>query len=71
MKTLERIEANAKQLIKQYDTSERLLMDAMKESMGWAMSLVTRRSAPSIPQLERLTTQLLAIILASDKGQDE
>lgn len=65
MKTLERIEANAQQLIRQYDTSERLLSDAMKESMGWAMGLVTRKSLPSLPQLERLATQLLAIIMAS------
>lgn len=66
MKTLERIEANAQQLIRQYDTSERLLSDAMKESMGWAMSLATRKSVPSISQLERLATQLVAIIMASE-----
>lgn len=70
MKTLERIEANAKQLISQYDTSERLLSDAIKESMGWAMPLVMRKSMPNVPQLERLATQLIAIIMVSEPGDE-
>lgn len=66
MKALERMEANAKQLISQYDKSERLLSDAIKETMGWAVPLAMHRTMPSLPQLERLATQLIAIIIASE-----
>lgn len=68
---LERIEANARQLMRQYATSEQLLADSMKEATSWVMPLVMRKSTPSLPQLERLATQMLAIILASEEPGDE
>lgn len=42
-----------------------LLEDAMKEAMPWAMALAMQKRLPSLVQLERLATQLIAIVAAS------
>lgn len=70
MKTIERMQANAEQLIEQYDSANRLLSDAMSEAMPWAMALATQRKTPGLPQLERLATQIIAILMASEKVKE-
>lgn len=37
----------------------------MKEAMPWAMALAMQKKIPSLAQLERLATQLIAIVAAS------
>lgn len=64
-KVLERIEANAQQLIDTYPSANMLLSDAMKESMVWVVPLVSSKKVPSLPQLEKLATQITAILMAS------
>lgn len=53
--------------MEQYSSANMLLSDAMKEAMPWAMSLVTSKKTPTLPQLERLATQIVAILMASQK----
>lgn len=65
----QRIQKNAQYLIDNYPKSEALLRTAMQEAMPWAMSLYTRGAIPALPQLERLATQLVAILMASQPGQ--
>lgn len=64
-KVYERIRLNAAQLMETYPTAARLLEDAMKEAMPWAMALAMQKRLPSLVQLERLATQLIAIVAAS------
>lgn len=64
-KVLERIEANAQQLIDTYPSANMLLSDAMKESMVWVVPLVSSKKVPSLSQLEKLATQITAILMAS------
>ena len=64
-KVYERIRLNADQLMETYPTATRLLEDAMKEAMPWAMALAMQKRLPSLAQLERLATQLIAIVAAS------
>lgn len=64
-KVLERIEANAQQLIDTYPSANMLLSDAMKESMVWVVPLVSSKKVPSLAQLEKLATQITAILMAS------
>ena len=64
-KVLERIEANAQQLIDTYPSANMLLSDAMKESMVWVVPLVSSKKVPSLAQLEKLATQITAILIAS------
>lgn len=68
-KVYERIRLNADQLMETYPTAARLLEDAMedamKEAMPWAMALAMQKRLPSLAQLERLATQLIAIVAAS------
>lgn len=70
MTVMERVQANAEQLIEQYDSANRLLNDAMSESIPWAMALATQKKTPGLPQLERLATQIIAILLASEKVKE-
>lgn len=65
----QRIEKNAQYLIDNYPKSEALLKDAMKDAMPWAMALYTRGAVPAVPQIERLATQLMAILMASEPEQ--
>lgn len=62
----QRMEKNARYLINNYPKSEALLKDAMKDAMPWATALYTRGAVPALPQLERLATQLMAILIASE-----
>ena len=63
---LERIEKNAEALQKQYKSANALLKDAVSEAIPWASALGMRGVVPDVPKLERLATQLLAIIMASE-----
>lgn len=65
-KLLSRMQRNARYLIDNYDKSETLLRNAMQEAMPWATALYTQGKPPQLPQLERLATQLLAILIASE-----
>lgn len=62
----QRIQKNAQYLTEHYSRSETLLKAAMQEAMPWATSLYMRGSVPSLPQIERLATQLVAILIASE-----
>lgn len=62
----QRIQKNAQYLIDHYPKSEALLRAAMQEAMPWAMGLYTKGAIPALPQLERLATQLIAILVASE-----
>ena len=64
---IDRISMNAEAIMDQYSSANMLLADAMKEAMPWAMSLVTSKKTPTLPQLERLATQIVAILMASQK----
>lgn len=64
-KVYERIRLNAGHLMETYPTAARLLEDAMQEAMPWAMALAMQKRLPSLAQLERLATQLTAIVAAS------
>lgn len=64
-KTLVRMQANAEQLMEAYPSAVRLLNDAMNEAMPWAVAMKTKRRPPNLIQLERLATQILAILMAS------
>lgn len=66
-KVLERIQDNAAHLSTQYSTSSQLLGAAMQDAMPWAMNYATRGVVPRLDQLEKLCTQLLAIVMASSK----
>ena len=62
---LSRIEANAEAMMAQYPTASGLLHAAMNEAMPWAVALKTRRRVPELAKLERLATQIVAILMAS------
>lgn len=62
---INRLRANAEHLMTVYPTSQALLNRAVQGAMPWASALAMRGATPSIDQLETLTTQLLAILIAS------
>lgn len=62
---LERIEKNARQLMDTYPTSAALMQTAISEAMGWAVPLKMRGKIPGVDKLERLATQLVAILAAT------
>lgn len=64
-KLMQRMLANAEQFQEAYPTSAALLKSAMAEAMPWAMPLYSSGRTPNKLQLERLGTQILAILLAS------
>ena len=64
---LDRMTRNAQGLIEQYDTANHLLNDAVKDAMTWGPSLITTGRTPSLAQLERLATQILAILMVGVK----
>lgn len=69
-KLLTRIQANAEHLIETYPTASRLLADAMTDAAPWVLALKMNGRTPSLMQLERLTTQLLAILMAGTPEPD-
>lgn len=68
---MNRIVENARHLQGQYDKSDVLLRNAMKDAMPWAIQLATRGVIPSIDKLELLATQLIAILDASQKDNTD
>lgn len=62
---LERIEKNARQLMDTYPTSAALMQTAISEAMGWAVPLKMKGKIPGVDKLERLATQLVAILAAT------
>lgn len=66
---IDRISMNAEAIMEQYSSANMLLSDAMKEAMPWVMQLVTGKKTPTLPQLERLATQIVAILMASHKEE--
>lgn len=64
-KVLERVERNVQQYLDTYPTAETLLYEAMQDASVWVVPLVTTKKAPSLMQMEKLATQLLAIVAAS------
>lgn len=68
---MERIESNAQALIGQYPSANRLLQDAINEAVPWAMPLATQGRIPSLDRIERLATQLIAIVIASSPSPNE
>jgi len=67
---MDRIEANAEAMMQQYPTASGLLHAAMNEAMPWAVALKTRRRVPELAKLERLATQIVAILMASTPPDD-
>lgn len=64
-KLLKRMEANAEQYCEAYPTASALLGTAVAEAVPWVMQMQTARRMPDKLQLERLATQILAILMAS------
>lgn len=62
---IQRLQANAEHLIQTYPTANALLKSAVQGAMPWAGALVARGTVPPLDKLETLTTQLLAILMAS------
>lgn len=63
---MERLETNARQLESQYARANDILNDAVKEAMPWAGQLAMQGRVPQIDRIERLATQLIAILIASE-----
>lgn len=64
-KLMKRMEANAEQFCDAYTTAAALLQTAMMEAMPWVVAMKTQGMMPNRLQLERLGTQVLAILMAS------
>lgn len=64
-KLLARLESRAEQYMSTYRTSNQLLQDAFKDATPWVSQMVISKRVPSIPQMETLCAQLLAILAAS------
>lgn len=63
---MDRLTRSAEYLVEHCPSSNVLLQAAVKEAVPWAMPLVTRGAIPDLPRIERLATQLLAILMASE-----
>lgn len=66
---IKRLEANARQIEKSYERANDILNDAVKEAMPWAGQLAMQGRVPTLDRIERLATQLVAILLASEPRQ--
>lgn len=66
---IKRLEANARQIEKSYERANDILNDAVKEAMPWAGQLAMQGRVPTLDRIERLATQLVAILLASEPSQ--
>ena len=60
------MQKNAQYLIEHYSNARQLLNHAIKDAMPWAMPLAMNGTVPPLPNIERLATQLLAILIASE-----
>lgn len=65
MKLPERMFENAKQLTATYAHANQILHSAMRDAMPWAMPLAMQGAVPSVDKIERLATQLIAILMAT------
>lgn len=68
---IQRMRLNAEHLMDSYPTSEALLRDAVREALPWAGPAAMQGRPPNLPQLERLATQILAILMASQPPAPE
>lgn len=71
MKLPERIIENAKQLNRDYARANDILQGAVKDAMSWAVPLATRGAVPTIDKIERLATQCIAILMATNPNDFE
>ena len=62
---MQRLDMRVKQYRSSYQTGNQLLNDAVREAAPWVGRLYTSRAAPSLPQMETLCAQLLALLTAS------
>lgn len=62
---MDRLEMRVDQYRSSYQTGNQLLYDAVREAAPWVGALYTRRKVPSLPQMETLCAQLLALLTAS------
>lgn len=69
-KAIQRIQKNAEQLMTQYRTAQQLLNEAVKGALPWAGPLAMNGAVPSLAQVERLATQLVAIVMASEPPEE-
>lgn len=65
MRLPERMFENARQLTTSYDHANQILNVAMRDAMPWATQLAMRGVVPSVDRIERLATQLMAILMAT------
>lgn len=65
MKLPERMFENAKQLTLSYDKANQILHTAIRDAMPWAIPLATQGAVPAVDKIERLATQLVAILMAT------
>lgn len=63
---LNRIRSNAEALLDRYPSANVLLKATMKDAMPWAVPLAMQGTIPALDKIERLATQLIAIMLASE-----
>lgn len=63
---MERLTRNAEHLMSQYPRADLLLKASMQEAVPWAMPLYMQGRVPALANVERLATQLLAILMASE-----
>lgn len=66
---MKRLEANAVQIESGYARANDILSDAVKEAMPWAGQLAMQGRVPTLDRIERLATQLIAILIASEPKQ--
>lgn len=69
-KLFNRLRTNAEHIEKQYHTANQILNDAVKEAMPWASVLAMQGRAPALDKIERLATQLIAILIASSPKEE-
>lgn len=65
MRLPERIFENARQLNASYSHANQILHVAIKDAMPWAAPLAMQGVVPPVDRIERLTTQLMAILMAT------
>lgn len=62
---MKRLEMRVKHYRSSYQTGNQLLSDAMREAAPWVGRLYMSKVTPSLPQMETLCAQLLALLTAS------
>lgn len=67
---MERLESNASAIERNYARANDILSDAVKEAMPWAAGLAMQGKVPGIDRIERLATQLIAILIATERQRE-